>query len=66
MALAGEKDDKRDENDQLNTFIEMLKTASTLGSRKLDLSRRHIIDIPVELETLQKLEVNNKRNGSFY
>ena len=57
MALMEEKEAVKHERKQLETVNEILKTVTSLDSKKLDLSRRRIKDFPTELNSLKKLEV---------
>jgi len=56
MALMEEKEAVKHERKQLETVNEILKTVTSLDSKKLDLSRRRIKDFPTELNSLKKLE----------
>ena len=62
MALIEEKEAVKHERKQLETVNEILKTVTSLDSKKLDLSRRRIKDFPIELNSLSKLEV---KYGNF-
>lgn len=56
MACLEEKDNKEDEKKSHSNVIDAIEAAKKLGSRRLDLSRRCITEIPSELNSLQKLE----------
>ena len=61
MAFTEEKEAGKNESKQSNNTDEILKIISNSESKRLDLSRRHIEDVPIEMKSLRKLEVICKR-----
>lgn len=66
MACLEEKDNKEDEKKSHSNVIDAIEAAKKLGSRRLDLSRRCITEIPSELNSLQKLEVTISTNCPYF
>ena len=60
MALTEEKEAGKNESKQSNNVNEILKNVSHSESKRLDLSKRHIEDVPIEMKSLRKLEVTCK------
>ena len=65
MAFTEEKEAGKNESKQSNNTDEILKIISNSESKRLDLSRRHIEDVPIEMKSLRKLEVICKRMQLF-
>lgn len=51
------KEEKDERNNGSDCVIELLRTASSAKTRKLDLSRRSITEFPSEFNNLLKIEV---------
>ena len=56
MAAINDDDSPKEENKEA---LNLINAAKALNSKKLDLSKRRILNLPTELQSLQQLEVCN-------
>ena len=56
MAAISDADSAKEENKEA---LNLINAAKALNSKKLDLSKRRILNLPNELQSLQQLEVCN-------